>query len=258
MNFKSYNHLKVEVKNQHQLWLYLNQPEKKNAISYEMIDALVETMWSAEINEQIKVIVITGSGDGFCSGGDLQQMQNQSGMFHGDSNELRLRYTAGIQKIPKTIEDISKPIIAMVNGPAIGAGCDLAMMCDFRMGSEKSVFAESFAKIGLVSGDGGGYFLIRVVGYAKALKMSLLAEPIKAEEAYQFGLLTEYGSSDHLEAITEKFAEKLTQLPSASIQMIKKSLKNAYNHDLNSHLDLVAAYQGISQRTEDHLNKIKK
>lgn len=245
-------HLTSEVKKNHQLWITLNNPEKLNAISPEMIISLTETLFAAETNPQIKVIVIAGSGNAFSSGGDVQSMHEKSGMFSGDSNELRMKYMQGIQKIPKCMEDLSKPIIAMVNGAAIGAGCDLAMMCDLRIGSEKSKFGETFAKIGLISGDGGSFFLTRVVGFAKAMQMTLTADIFEGQKAFDFGLMNYLVPHNQLITETEKLADKISQLPATSVQMAKKLMKVAYFDSLQANLDLAAAYQGISQRTSDH------
>lgn len=245
-------HLSSEIKNQNQLWITLNNPEKLNAISYEMIDSLVTTLFKAEMNADIRVIVIRGAGKAFSAGGDVQAMKDKSGMFQGDSNELRMRYMQGIQKIPKCMEDLSKPIIAMVNGPAIGAGCDLTMMCDLRVGCEESRFGETFAKLGLVPGDGGTFFLTRIVGFSKAMQMTMTAEIISGKKAFDFGLMNYFVETADLEKETAALATKIASLPPVALQMAKKSLKAAYRHDLQVNLDLLAAFQGIAQRTPEH------
>ncbi|AZZ37156.1 3-hxdroxyacyl-CoA dehydrogenase [Bdellovibrio sp. qaytius] len=245
-------HLNAEIKNQNQLWITLNHPEKMNAISYEMIDSLTATLFKAEMNPDVKVIVIRGADKAFSAGGDVQAMKDKSGMFQGDSNELRMRYMQGIQKIPKCMEDLSKPIIAMVNGAAVGAGCDLAMMCDLRIGCEESRFGETFAKLGLVPGDGGTFFLTRVVGFSKAMQMTMTAEIITGKKAFDFGLMNYFVETADLEKETTALATKIASLPSVAVQMAKKALKAAYRHDLQVNLDLLAAFQGIAQRTPDH------
>lgn len=245
-------HLNTEVKFQNQLWITLDSPENMNAISYEMIDSLTSVLFKADCDSEIKVIVITGAGNAFSAGGDVKAMHEKTGMFAGDPNELRMRYMQGIQRIPKCIEDISKPIIAMVNGPAIGAGCDLSMMCDLRVGSEKSKFGETFAKLGLVPGDGGSFFLTRVLGYAKALQMTLTCEIFEGQRAYDFGLMNFIFPVDQLENETIALAKKITAMSGVAVQMVKKSFKSAYLHDLHVNLDLLAAFQGIAQRTSDH------
>ena len=245
-------HLNSEIKEQNQLWITLNHPEKMNAISYEMIDSLVATLFKAEMNPAVKVIVIRGAGKAFSAGGDVQAMKDKSGMFQGDSNELRMRYMQGIQKIPKCMEDLSKPIIAMVNGAAVGAGNDLAMMCDLRIGCEESRFGETFAKLGLVPGDGGTFFLTRIVGFSKAMQMTMTAEIISGKKAFDFGLMNYFVETADLEKETAALATKIASLPAVAIQMAKKSLKAAYRHDLQVNLDLLAAFQGIAQRTPEH------
>lgn len=245
-------HLTSEIKDQNQLWITLNNPEKLNAISYEMIDSLVATLFKADMNPDVKVIVIRGAGRAFSAGGDVQAMKDKSGMFQGDSNELRMRYMHGIQKIPKCMEDLSKPIIAMVNGAAIGAGNDLAMMCDLRVGCEESRFGETFAKLGLVPGDGGTYFLTRIVGFSKAMQMTMTAEIISGKKAFDFGLMNYFVETADLEKETSALATKIASLPHVAVQMAKKSLKAAYRHDLQVNLDLLAAFQGIAQRTPEH------
>lgn len=254
---QNFPHLQTEIKASqsgelNQLWITLNQPEKLNAISYEMIDSLITTLFNAEMNPAIKVIVIRGAGKAFSSGGDLEAMRDHTGMFQGDSNELRMRYMQGIQKIPKCMEDLSKPIIAMVNGAAVGAGCDLSMMCDLRIGCEDSRFGETFAKIGLVPGDGGSYFLTRVVGFAKAMQMTLTAEIISGQKAFEFGLMNFFVPAADLEKETHTLASKIASLPAVAVQMSKKSLKAAYRNDLQVNLDLLAAFQGITQKTKEH------
>lgn len=247
--------LKTEKKN-HQLWITLNNPEQSNAITTDMIEVLCSTLKQADFDPEIRVIILTGEGKNFCSGGDLKAMTEKSGMFAGEANELRMRYMHGIQQIPKTIEDVSTPIIAMVNGAAIGAGCDLAMMCDLRVGAASTKFGETFAKIGLVPGDGGTFFLQRVVGYAKAMEMTLTASIYEGQVAKDFGLLNILTDESNLRAETEKLATKIAANAPIAQSMAKKALKISYLHDLNTSLDLLASFQGISQRTEDHFEAL--
>ncbi|MFP5519962.1 MAG: enoyl-CoA hydratase-related protein [Bdellovibrionia bacterium] len=250
-------HLKCEIKEQHQLWITLSQPERMNAISSEMIESLISVLHKADFDPQIRVIVIKGEGQAFSAGGDVKAMSEQSGMFAGDANELRMRYMHGIQKIPKVMEDISTPVIAMVNGAAVGAGCDLAMMCDLRIGSEKSKFGETFAALGLVPGDGGSFFLTRAVGFAKAMQMTLSADLWQGKAAFDFGLLHYYVSDSELEKATLELAQKICSRAPVALQMAKKALKISYLHDIHTSLDILAAYQGIAQRTQDHQQAVQ-
>ncbi|HEX7673128.1 MAG TPA: enoyl-CoA hydratase-related protein [Bdellovibrio sp.] len=252
---QSFNHLKVAKKN-HQLWITLNNPEQSNAITYEMTDSLTSVLRHADFDSEIRVIVLTGEGKNFCAGGDVKAMENKTGMFQGEPNELRMRYMQGIQQIPQCIEQLSTPIVAMVNGAAIGAGCDLAMMCDLRVGGSSSKFGETFVKLGLVPGDGGSFFLQRVIGYSKAMQMSLTGDLVSGDEAYRWGLLNYLVNETQLAAETEKIAEKIASNAPVAVQMTKKTMKLAYLNDLQSVLEMAAAYQGITQRTADHFEAL--
>lgn len=234
------------------LWLSLDNPEFSNAISLDMVNSLATVLREADQDPQIRAVVIRGHGNVFCSGGDIKAMKAKTGMFAGESNELRLRYIHGIQQIPKALEEFSKPLIAMVNGAAIGAGCDLAMMCDLRVGCENSKFGETFVKLGLVPGDGGAFFLQRVIGYSKAMQMSLTGDLVAGEEAKSWGLLNYYTETANLEVETQRIALKIAENPPVAVQMTKKAVKLAHRSELSTILELSAAYQGITQRTTDH------
>ncbi|MGZ3690192.1 MAG: enoyl-CoA hydratase-related protein [Pseudobdellovibrio sp.] len=247
--------LKTEFKN-HVLWLTLNNPNTSNSITYEMIDSLVTTLNKAERDEQVRVVVITGEGKNFSSGGDLNNMLSKTEMFAGESDELRRRYEQGIQQISRAMEAFSKPLIAMVNGAAAGAGCDLACMCDIRIGTEGTKFLESFVKVGLVPGDGGSFFLQRVVGYAKAMELTLTGRAVHVEEALRIGLLNRSTTLDNFKTDVEKTAAEIASLPPTAVQLSKKAVKISYQNSLNVSLDLLASYQAVAQRTQDHFEAL--
>jgi len=252
---QSFPQLLVQKKN-HQLWVTLNNPDQSNAITEDMIGSLCRVLKQADSDSQIRVIVLTGAGKNFCAGGDIKAMAEKTGMFQGESNELRQRYQNGIQQIPRTIEELSTPLIAMVNGAAIGAGCDLAMMCDLRVGTATTKFGETFTKIGLIPGDGGTFFLQRVVGYAKAMEMTLTGGLYEGGRARDFGLLNLLVEEAQLAAETERLAQKIASNAPIAQTMAKKAMKISYLHDLQTSLDLLAAYQGITQRTQDHFEAL--
>lgn len=250
-----YPHLQL-LRDNHILWVTLDNVEQSNAISLEMIESLTTVLRFADFDSDVRVIILTGAGNSFCAGGDIKAMEQKSGMFQGEPNELRLRYMNGIQQIPLVIESLSTPLIAMVNGPAMGAGCDLAMMCDLRVGTAKSRFGETFVKLGLVPGDGGSYFLQRVIGFSRAMQLSLTGDIIGGEEALKWGLVNYLVDEVKLKEETEKIALKIAENAPIAVQMTKKTLKTAYRNDLQTVLDLAAAYQGITQRTEDHFTAL--
>lgn len=252
---KPFDDLLVEKKN-HTLWITLNRPEASNAYSTGMVSSLVEVLKAADLDNGIRVIIVTGSGKNFCAGGDIKAMKGKTGMFSGESNELREAYQSGIQQIPLTISQLKTPLIAMVNGAAIGAGCDLSAMCDLRIASEEAVFAETFAKVGLVPGDGGAFFLTRLIGFSKAMELFLTCKTVSANEALEIGLVNQVVSAQDLKEKTQELADQLSSLPPIALQMTKKAVIHAYQNDLNSHLELMAAYQGITQRSSDHFSAL--
>lgn len=239
-------------------WLSLNRPDYSNAFSVDLIKDLVRALYELDQNKDIHSIVLTGAGKHFCAGGDVKSMRNKDGMFAGESDELRELYKFGIQEIPRCFESLSTPVIAMINGAAIGAGLDLACMCDIRVASSKAKFGETFASLGLVPGDGGTYFLQRVVGFAKAMELTLTSEVIDANEALRINLINKIAEPEKLESVTRDLVTKINSLAPTAVRMSKRSLIHAYRNDLASSLDLLNAYQGITQRTSDHFERLEK
>ena len=252
----NYSNLLVEM-DKPLLWVTLNRPHCSNAFSDEMISELCRLLREADWDDDVRVIILTGAGKSFCAGGDVKAMEEKTGMFAGDPEELRRRYTKGIQQIPLTIEALHTPIIAMVNGPAIGAGCDLACMCDIRMGCRHSRFGETFAKLALVPGDGGTFFLQRIIGYAKAMELTLTGRIITADEALALGLLNHLEEVERLKKETQKLALSIAANSPVAVSMIKKAIRQARTAEISGHLDLLAAFQGITQRTEDHFKRVR-
>lgn len=238
------------------LWITLNRPRHSNSFSDEMITELCCLLREADWDKNIRVIILTGAGKTFCAGGDVKAMEEKTGMFAGDPECLRRRYTRGIQQIPLTIESLQTPLVAMVNGAAIGAGCDLACMCDIRVGCAYSKFGETFAKLALVPGDGGTFFLQRVVGYAKAMELSLTGRIVQADEALSLGLLNTLVEVDELKEETRKIACSISANSPVAVSMIKKAIRLARTAEISGHLDLLAAFQGITQRTDDHFEGV--
>lgn len=253
---QSFEFIEIE-KSKHSLWIYLNRPDASNAFNVKMIDELISVVEYADIDNEIRCMIISGRGKHFCAGGDVKDMLAKKDMFAGESNELRERYKRGIQKIPTTFAKLSTPVIAMVNGAAIGAGLDLACMCDIRIASEYARFGETFAKLALVPGDGGTFFLQRIVGFAKAMEMTLTANIYDAEDGKSFGLYSEIVSVENLKETVEKYVDKICTNAPIAIQMAKRAIVHAQKGDLEANLDLLAAFQAITQRTSDHFEALK-
>src|SRR5580658_2883475 len=177
----------------------LNQPELRNAISdLAVIDALVAAIERIDADLDIRAAILTGAGTAFSSGGNVTRMSDGGGLADRLPAQTRRHYKSGIQRIPLAFDKLEVPIIAAVNGPAIGAGCDLACMCDIRIASDTAVFAESFVKIGIVAGDGGAWFLPRIVGWSRAAEMAFTGESISAHSALNCGLVSRVVAPEEL------------------------------------------------------------
>lgn len=253
---QNYKHMDAEVDG-HKLWIFFNRDDARNAFSEEMISEFCSILIDGDRDPEIRVMIISGRGNAFNAGGDIKDMENNHGMFAGESNELRLRYKFGIQQIPQVMESLSTPTIAMINGPAIGAGLDVACMCDIRIASDKAKFGETFNKLSLVPGDGGCYFLQRVVGFAKAMELTLTADIIDANEAHRIGLVSKVVSESKLKDSTIELANKVEFNAPATIGMSKRAIIHSYRNDLSSVLEMLSAFQGIGQRTQDHRRAIE-
>ena len=186
----------------------------------------------------------------------MKLMKKQTGMFAGTPVELSQNYRYGIQRIPKTIELIRTPIIAQVNGAAIGAGLDLACMCDIRICSQNAKFGETFVKIGLVPGDGGGFFLQRVIGYSKAMELSLTGRVIGAEEAMSLGLVSSIAAEVDLSEMVLNLATEISANAPVAVALTKQLVREGYNQDVLANLNNSASFQSFAQRTEDHFEGV--
>ena len=235
----------------------LNKHETRNAISEDiMVDAIVEICADINADQGVRVVVLTGAGSAFSSGGNVKDMQDKTGMFAGSATEIRDGYRRGIQRIPLALDALEVPIIAAVNGAAIGAGCDLAMMCDMRIASEKAFFAESFVKVGLIPGDGGAWFLPRVIGQARANEMSYTGEPVNAETALAWGMVSEVVAADDLLAAAMKLAQRVAANPPHALRMTKRLLKESNHASLASLLEASASLQAVAHKTRDHAEAV--
>jgi enoyl-CoA hydratase/carnithine racemase len=244
--------LLVERRGHVETWT-LHRPDQRNPVSDpDVVDALVAAVERANTDPAVRAVVLTGAGSAFSAGGNVKDMAARRPPFDGPPATLRERYRHGIQRIPRAMYACDVPVVAAVNGPAIGAGCDLACMCDLRIASTEAVFAESFVRIGLVPGDGGAWLLQRVVGPARAAEMTLTGDPVDAATALEWGLVSRVVAPDELLPTAHALAERIAANPPQTVRLAKKLLREAAHQSLDSVLELSAAYQAISQRTADH------
>jgi enoyl-CoA hydratase/carnithine racemase len=241
----------------HVVTLTLNRHETRNAISEdEMVSAIVAACDRINADQGVRVAILTGAGSAFSSGGNVKDMRDKQGMFGGTATEIRDGYRTGIQRIPLAIQGLEVPIIAAVNGAAIGAGCDLTMMCDIRIASEKALFAESFVKVGLIPGDGGAWFLPRVVGVSRANEMAFTGEPVSAQTALQWGMVSSVVAPDKLIEAASGLALRIAANPPTALRMTKKLLKEGERASLDSLLELSASLQALAHQTKDHAEAV--
>lgn len=234
--------------------LTMNRPEQRNALSdVSDCEEFVEACHEIDRDKTVNVAILTGNGPAFSAGGDVKKMRDRSGFAPAKTVIDTLdSYKHSIQRIPKALYDIEIPTIAAVNGPAIGAGLDLACMCDMRIASDKAIFAESFIKLGIVPGDGGAWFLPRLVGYAKACEMAFTGDRLDAQQALDCGLVSRVVPGPDLMMEAFELAERIDAQPGRTTRLTKRLLRESANASLDLHLALSAAFQTIVHETEDH------
>jgi len=234
--------------------LTMNRPEERNAISdIEACDQLVSVCGQIATDQSVAVVILTGADPAFSSGGNIKRMRDRSGFAPKDTPlTTRQSYRETIQRIPLALYNLDVPTIAAVNGAAVGAGLDLALMCDIRISSEKATFAESFVKVGIVPGDGGAWLLPRAVGLSKASELSFTGETIGPDEALRIGLVSRIVPHEELMPAAIELAEKIAANPIHSLRLTKRLLREGQHTRLDTLLEMSAAFQAIAHETEDH------
>ncbi|QQK77433.1 enoyl-CoA hydratase/isomerase family protein [Salicibibacter cibarius] len=225
----------------------LNRPEKKNAFNGEMIEAWVNALLEAKNNDDVHVIVITGEGSAFCAGGDVEGMSN-----HQSPLDNKNKLWRNIHRVPMALRDIDKPVIAAINGPAVGAGLDMALMCDMRTIVDSTKVSEGYVKVGLVPGDGGAFFLPKIIGEAKAYEMLWTGKAIDSDQALNIGLVNYSYKQEEFMDKTLELAEQIASGPQVAIRMTKRAVKYSRNMDLEQSLDLISSHYAIIKETHDH------
>ena len=226
----------------------LNRPEKKNAFNQEMIDAWAKALEEAKTNENVNVVVITGAGDAFCSGGEIGNLAEGTSTLLDFKNVLWKH----IHRIPMILKEMDKPVIAAINGVAVGAGLDMALMTDFRTMADTAKVSEGYIKVGLVPGDGGAYFLPRLVGHGKAYELLWTGDFVDAQEALRIGLVNHIYPKEVFMEKTIELARRIAAGPQIAIRMIKRSVRNSAEMPLETALDMISSHMAVLKETEDH------
>lgn len=231
----------------------LNRPNERNAITdVAYSEEIADFCGEISSDASIRALILTGAGSAFCAGGNVKHMRDKIGMFSGSPYELRNRYRTGIQLIPTALYELEIPVVAAINGAAIGAGLDLACMCDIRIAADDAIFAESFVKLGLVPGDGGAWLLPRIIGMSRAGMMTLTGDTIDAVKALEYGLVHEVVPADQVLARARDVAARIAANPGHATRMAKRLLREGQDMKLGPLLELSAAYQALAHYTQDH------
>lgn len=221
-----------------------------------LIDDILSTLEWANRTAEVSVLVVTGEGAAFSSGGNVKEMRERQGIFSGSTMAIQDQYRRGIQRIPLAMERAEIPLVAAVNGPAIGAGFDLACMCDLRIGSTNALVGETFINLGIIPGDGGAWFLQRLVGYQRAAELTFTGRLVSAEEALKLGIFLEVTEPEGLLPRVRELAAQIAAKPPQAVRMTKRLMKHAQRGELADFLDFCACFQGMAHHTEDHLEAV--
>ncbi|MCV6613096.1 MAG: enoyl-CoA hydratase-related protein, partial [Amphritea sp.] len=242
--------------------LTFQRHDLRNALTGSaLIDDIVTVADWVNRTPEVSVLIITGDGSAFSAGGNIKEMTEREGVhkdgaFGGDVYTVQNKYRQGIQRIPLALANIDIPVIAAVNGPAIGAGFDLTCMCDLRIGSTKALMGETFVNLGIIPGDGGAWFLQRLIGYQKAAELTLTGRVIGADEAKELGILLEVVEPEQLMEKALELASRMAEKPPQALRMTKRLLKTAQKMELPEFLEHCALMQGICHNTDDHLEAV--
>jgi len=232
----------------------LNRPERMNAFTFEMIDAWAVALRDCRVRDDVKVVVVTGAGQAFCSGGDIVEMQDR---LEQTPVQRKAELFERVQRIPLALEDLDKPVLAAINGAATGAGLDLALMCDVRYAAQSARMAETYIRVGLVPGAGGAHFLPRVVGTAKALEMFLTGEFIDATEALRIGLVNKVFPDETFQADVERIAQRMARAPALPMRLIKRAILQGVRNDLRTNLDLISSHYAVATAAKEHHEAVR-
>jgi enoyl-CoA hydratase/carnithine racemase len=232
----------------------------RNALTgTHLIDDILQTLdWVNKAKDNVSVLIMTGDGSAFSAGGNVKDMQERGGDFAGDVEEVQRRYRQGIQRIPLAMNGCEVPIIAAVNGPAVGAGFDVANMADIRIASTKAKFGETFVNLGIIPGDGGAYFLQRLIGYQKAAELTFTGRIIDAAEALALGVVLEVVEPEQLMVRTNELAAQIAAKPAQALRFTKRLMKMGQRMELPDFLDLCACFQGMCHNSDEHMLAVNK
>jgi enoyl-CoA hydratase/carnithine racemase len=233
--------------------LTINRPESRNPLGEEG-DGDLFAAAAAEINADrgLRCVILTGAGSAFSAGGNVKAMRERSGAFAGPGVAIRERYRTGIHRIVKSLWGIEVPMIAAVNGPAIGLGNDVACLADMRIAADTAIFGATFLKIGLVPGDGGSWILPRTIGHARAAELFFTGDTIDAATALSWGLVSRVVPAASLMDEARALAARIARQPPDVLRMTKRMMRDGQSVSFDTIMEMSAALQSLAHLTEDH------
>jgi 2-(1,2-epoxy-1,2-dihydrophenyl)acetyl-CoA isomerase len=229
--------------------LTFNRPERMNALSTPIMEGLLHGLPRLAGDPAVKVVILTGAGRAFCAGGDVKDMAQGGAQRSATEATARLRSRMEVSRI---LHELPKPTIAMINGPAAGAGLAFALACDLRIAGASARLVTAFVRVGFSGDFGGSYFLTRLVGTARARELYFTGRPVDADEALSLGLVNRVVADEELATATTELARSLAQGPIVALSLMKRNMNCAENGSLAELLDMEAANQVQTGRTEDH------
>ncbi len=231
----------------------MNRPDEMNAISESVYsDELAAFCKEMQRDRSVRAIVLTGAGKGFCAGGNVKHLAARSGLFEGSAWNIRGNYRATVQQIAPALAELEVPVIAAINGPAIGLGLDIACACDIRIMADHAVVAESYVKLGIIPGGGGAWLLPRLIGPQRAALMTLTGDAINAAKALEYGLIAEAVPAADLLPRARELAHKIAANPGHATRLAKRLMREGQDMKFETLMQMAAAFQAISHHTEDH------
>ncbi|MES2414877.1 MAG: crotonase/enoyl-CoA hydratase family protein [Pseudomonadota bacterium] len=237
----------------------LNAPDTRNALMSESeFGPIEEVCKRIQKDKGVRAVVITGAGKAFCAGGNIKNMLKRTQEPDAQAIDDRYYYKEGFHRIPIALHGLEVPTIAAVNGPAIGAGLDLACMCDLRIASESATFAESFVKLGIIPGDGGAWLLQKIVGVTKAAEMTFTGDTINAQEALACGLVSKVVPNTELLGEAMALARRIAANPGYALRMSKRLIREAQTARLETILEMSGGFQALAHFTREHRELVLK
>lgn len=235
----------------------LDRPERLNALpDPEDGQAFADACEAVNADPEIRCVVLTGAGRAFSAGGDLKAMKARTDLFEGSGTAIRERYRRVVHRIVRALYGLEVPLVAAVNGPAMGLGCDIAGLADIRIASDRASFGVPFLKLGIIPGDGGAWLLPRNIGYVRAAEMLFTARSIDAETAERWGLVNRVVPHDQLMDEAMDTAGQIAAQPPQALRMAKSLLRQGREASFDQILEMSAAIQALAHLSDDHLEGV--